>query len=76
MYDANKTQVNTRSGDMHIAAAIFGCFLFKNITTSRMRGMVKGTAAVTYARMKVPIIYKEDDCLGHKEVIDNDPEVV
>ncbi len=41
---------------------ILGWLLFKNITTSRMRGMEKGKAAVTYARMKVPIIYKEDDC--------------
>jgi hypothetical protein len=55
-------QVDTRGGDMHMDTVILGWLLFKNITTSRMRGMEKGKAAVTYARMKVPIIYKEDDC--------------
>jgi hypothetical protein len=35
--------------------------LFKNITNSRMRSMEKGMAAVTYVRMKVPFICKEDD---------------
>jgi hypothetical protein len=63
---------------MHMNTVIVGWLLFKNITTSRMRGMEKGTAAVTvtYVRMKVPIIYKEDDCWGHKGDIDNDPEVI
>ncbi len=55
---------------------IVGGLLFKNITTSGMRGMEKGTAAVTYVRMKVPIIYKKDDYWGHKGVIDYDPEVI
>jgi hypothetical protein len=41
-----------------------------------MRGTEKGTATVTYVRMKCPIIYKEDDCWGHKGVIDNDPKVI
>jgi hypothetical protein len=61
---------------MHMDTVIVGWLLFKNITTSRMRGMEKGTAAVTYVRMKVPIIYKEDDSWGHKGVIDNDPEAI
>jgi hypothetical protein len=42
---------------MHIDTVIFGWLLFKNITTSRMRGMEKVTAAITYIRMRVPIIY-------------------
>jgi hypothetical protein len=62
MYDANKTQVNTRVGDMHMDTVFVGCLLFKNINPTRMRGMGKQTAAVTYVRMKVPIIYKEVDC--------------
>jgi hypothetical protein len=41
-----------------------------------MRGMEKITAAITYIRLKVPIIYKEDDCWNHKGVIDNDPKVI
>ncbi len=36
---------------------INGCLLFKNINTSRIRGMEKQIAAVTYVRMKVPIRY-------------------
>jgi hypothetical protein len=47
MYDANKPQVNTRGGDMHIDTVIVGCLLFKNINTSRTRGMEKQIAAVT-----------------------------
>jgi hypothetical protein len=76
MYDANKTQVNTRGGDTHRDTLIVGYLLFKNITTSRMRGMEKGTAAVTYVRMKIPIIHMEDDCWGHKGVIDNNPKMI
>ncbi len=38
--------------------------------------MEKQTAAITYVKMKVPIIYKEDDCWGHKLVIDNDPKLI
>jgi hypothetical protein len=49
-----------------------GCFP----ATSKMRGVEKQTAAITYFRMKVPIIYKEDDCWGHKWVMDNDPKVI
>ncbi len=41
-----------------------------------MRGMEKQTAAITYVRMKVSIIYKEDDCWGCEWVIDNDPKVI
>jgi hypothetical protein len=40
---------------------IVGCLLFKNINPIKMRGMEKQTAAATYIRMIVPIIYKEDD---------------
>ncbi len=72
----NKTQVDTRGGDMHMDTVIVGCLLFKNINTSRMRGMEKQTAAGTYIRMKVPIIYEEDDCWGHKWVINNEPKVI
>jgi hypothetical protein len=61
---------------MHMDTVIVGWLLFKNITTSSMRGMEKGTAAITYVRMKVLIIYKEDYCWGHKGVIDNDPKVI
>jgi hypothetical protein len=64
MYNAKKTQVNTRSEDMHMDMVIVGCLLFKNIDPTKM------------VRMKVPIIYKEDDCWGHKWVIDNDPKVI
>ena len=60
---------------MHMDMVIVGCLLFKNINPIRMRGMEKRTAAVTYIRMKVPIIYKEDDSWGHKEVFDNDSKV-
>ena len=41
-----------------------------------MRGMEKQTAAVTYVRMNVLIIYKKDDCWGHTWGIDNDPKVI
>jgi hypothetical protein len=68
MYDANKTQVDTRVGDMHMDTVIVGCLLFKNINPTRMRGMEKRTAAVIYVRMKVLIIYKEDGYWGHKNV--------
>ncbi len=61
---------------MHTDIVIVGCLLFKNINPIRMRGMEKQTAAVTYVRIKVPIIYKEDDCWGHKWVINNDPKVI
>jgi hypothetical protein len=74
--DANKSQVDTRSGDMHMDMVIVGCLLFKNINPTRMRGMEKQAAAVTYIRMKVPIIWKENDCWGHKWIIDNDPKVI
>jgi hypothetical protein len=76
MFDANESHIDTRSGDMHMGMVIVGCLLFKNINPTRMRGMEKLTAAVTYVRMKVPIICKEDDCWGHKWVIDNDPKVI
>ena len=76
MYNANKTQANTRGGDMHMDTVIVGCLLFKNINPSRMRDMEKQTAAITYIRMKVPIIYEEDDCWGHKWVINNEPKVI
>ncbi len=76
MYDASKTQVNTRVRDMHMKTVIVGCLLFKNINPTRMRGMEKQTAAIQYVRMKVLIIYKEDDCWGHKLVIDNDPKLI
>jgi hypothetical protein len=68
--------VDTRGGDMHMDTVIVGCLLFKNINSSRMRGMEKQTAAITYVRMKVPIVYKEDDCWGYKWVIDDDPKVI
>jgi hypothetical protein len=42
---------------MHMDPVIVGCLLFKNINTSRMRGMEKWIAVVTYVRMKVPIRY-------------------
>jgi hypothetical protein len=71
MYNVDKTQVDTRGGDMHMGTVIAGCLLFKNINTSRIRGIEKQTDAVTYIRMKVLIIYKEDDYCGHKWVIDN-----
>jgi hypothetical protein len=61
---------------MHMGTAIAGWLSFNNITTSRMRGLEKGTAAIMYIRMKDPIIYKEDDSWGHKGVIDNDPKVI
>jgi hypothetical protein len=61
---------------MHMDIVIVGCLLFKNINPFRMRGMEKQTAAVTYVRIKVLIIYKEDDCWGHEWVIDNDPKVI
>jgi hypothetical protein len=61
---------------MHMDTVIVGWLLFKNITTSRIRGMEKETAAVIEVRMKVRIIYKEDDFWGHKGVIDNDPKVI
>ncbi len=41
---------------MHMVTVIVGWLLFKNITNSRIRGMEKGTAAVTYIRMKGPIL--------------------
>jgi hypothetical protein len=56
MNNANKAQVNTRGGDMHMDTVIVGCLLFKNINTGRMLDMEKQIAAVTYVRMKVPII--------------------
>jgi hypothetical protein len=61
---------------MHMDTVIVGCLLFKNINTSRIRGMEKGTAAITYVRMKVSITYNGDVCWGHKGVIDNDPKVI
>ncbi len=61
---------------MHIGTVIVGCLVFKNINPTRMRGMEKQTSAVTYARMKVQIIYKEDDCWDHELVIDNDPKLI
>ncbi len=42
---------------MHMDIVIVGCLLFKNINPIRMRGIEKRTAAVTYIRIKVPIIY-------------------
>ncbi len=52
---------------MHMDMVIAWCLLFKNINPiSRMRGMEKQTAAISYVRMKVTIIYKEDDCWGHE----------
>ncbi len=44
---------------MHIDTVIVGWLLFKNITTSRMRGMEKGTAVVTYVRMNVQIFVRK-----------------
>jgi hypothetical protein len=75
MYDAKKTQVDTRGGDMHMDMVIVGCLLFKNINPTRMRGMEKQTAAVTYVKIKIPF-FMEDDCWGPKWVIDNDPNVI
>ncbi len=31
--------------------------------------MEKGTAVITYIRMKVPIIYKKDESWGHKGLL-------
>ncbi len=57
MYNANKSHVDTKSGDMHMDMVIVGCLLFKNINPTRMRGVEKRTAVVTYVIMKVLIIY-------------------
>jgi hypothetical protein len=61
---------------MYMNTVIVGWLLFKNIFTSGMSSMEKGTAARTYVKMKDPIIYKEDDCWGHKEDYENDPKVI
>jgi hypothetical protein len=59
MYDANKSQVDTRSGDMHMDMMIVKCLLFKNINPTRMWGMKKQTAAITYVRMKFQLFIRK-----------------